>query len=66
MANVHDVANFFIELGQAQAMSGSGHPVTHLQLQKLLYFAQGWHLPDLAGPCLMTISKRGRMALLYP
>lgn len=28
MANVQDVANFFIEIGQAQAENGSGDPVT--------------------------------------
>ena len=40
MGNVQDVANFFIEIGQAQAENGSGDPVTPMQLEKLLYFAQ--------------------------
>lgn len=40
VANVQDVANFFIEIGQAQAENGSGDPVTPMQLEKLLYFAQ--------------------------
>ena len=50
MANVQDVANFFIELGQAQASKGCGDPVTPLQLEKLLYFAQGWHLARFGKP----------------
>lgn len=50
MANVQDVANFFIELGQAQTANGTGDPVTHLQLQKLLYFAQGWYLARFGKP----------------
>lgn len=50
MANVQDVANFFIELGQGQAEGGYGDPVTQLQLHKLLYFAQGWHLARFGEP----------------
>lgn len=50
MANVNDVANFFIELGQAQAESEFGDPVTPMQLEKLLYFAQGWHLARFGKP----------------
>lgn len=50
MATANDVANFFIEIGQAQAIAGTGDPVTPLQLEKLLYFAQGWHLARFAKP----------------
>lgn len=50
MAKVSDVANFFIELGQAQAETESGDAVTPLQLEKLLYFAQGWHLARYGKP----------------
>ncbi len=50
MANVQDVANFFIEIGQAQVENESGDPVTPMQLEKLLYFAQGWHLAKFGTP----------------
>jgi uncharacterized phage-associated protein len=36
----NQVADFFIR----QADAASGDVVTHLKLQKLLYYAQGWHL----------------------
>lgn len=44
MANVQDVAKFFIDLAQKQEQQQSGDLVTNLRLQKLLYFAQGWCL----------------------
>jgi len=44
MACVQDVAKFFIDLAQKQSQQDSGDLVTHLRLQKLIYFAQGWHL----------------------
>lgn len=44
MANVQDVARFFINLAAYQNQSESGDLMTNLRLQKLLYFAQGWHL----------------------
>lgn len=44
MANVHDVAGFFIDLAQKQSDHDQGDLMTNLRLQKLLYFAQGWHL----------------------
>lgn len=50
MASVQDVADFFIEIGQGQAEAGSGDPVTPMQLEKLLYFAQGWHLARYGTP----------------
>lgn len=34
-----DVANTFIQLGL-----NNHRPITHMQLQKLLYYAQGWYL----------------------
>ena len=39
MSSVHDVADFFINLASADQDS-----LTHLKLQKLCYYAQGWHL----------------------
>ena len=44
MANVQDVAKFFIDLAQKQNQQEIGDLMTNLRLQKLLYFAQGWHL----------------------
>jgi len=44
MASVQDVAKFFIDLAQKQNQQDSGDLMTNLRLQKLLYFAQGWHL----------------------
>jgi uncharacterized phage-associated protein len=38
--SVNQVADFFL----AQVDSDSGDVITHLKLQKLLYYAQGWHL----------------------
>lgn len=50
MANVQDVAKFFIDLAQKQAQQQSGDLVTNLRLQKLLYFAQGWSLARYGKP----------------
>ena len=50
MANVYDVAKFFIDLAQKQASTGDGDLVTNLRLQKLLYFAQGWFLARYGKP----------------
>jgi uncharacterized phage-associated protein len=38
--NANQVADFFIRQADAQ----SGDVITHLKVQKLLYYAQGWHL----------------------
>ena len=66
MANVQDVANFFIEIGQAQAENGSGDPVTPLQLEKLLYFAQGWHLARFGKPLFDDDFKAWTYGLVIP
>lgn len=50
MANVRDVAHFFIDLAQHQSANETGDLMTNLRLQKLLYFAQGWHLARFAKP----------------
>jgi uncharacterized phage-associated protein len=39
------VANYFIKLA-----AGEGKLLTHLKLQKLLYYAHGWHLVIFNGP----------------
>lgn len=50
MANVQDVAKFFIGLANDQANNDQGDLMTNLRLQKLLYFAQGWHLARYGKP----------------
>lgn len=50
MANVQDVAKFFIGLANDQANNDQGDLMTHLRLHKLLYFAQGWHLTRYGKP----------------
>jgi uncharacterized phage-associated protein len=39
MANVQDVAKFFIDLAQKRQQQYAGDLMTNLRLQKLLYFA---------------------------
>ena len=47
MAHAVSVANWFVNnLSDPEA----GEVVTHLQVQKLLYFAQAWHLMSLERP----------------
>ena len=50
MANVQDVAKFFIGLANEQANNDQGDLMTNLRLQKLLYFAQGWYLSRYGKP----------------
>lgn len=50
MANVQDVAKFFIDLAQRQAKHNGGDLATNMRVQKLLYFAQGWHLARYGKP----------------
>lgn len=50
MANVQDVARFFIDLAAHQNKADNGDLMTNLRLQKLLYFAQGWHLARYGTP----------------
>ncbi len=45
MENSLAIANMFISIGNFDA-----HPPTHLKLQKLLYFAHGWHLALFDAP----------------
>lgn len=44
MANVVAVANLFLHLAEEQAKQEAGDLMTDLKLQKMLYFAQCWHL----------------------
>nr|WP_298925557.1 type II toxin-antitoxin system antitoxin SocA domain-containing protein [uncultured Erythrobacter sp.] len=42
MPNVNEIADWFI----ARVDRGAGDTITHLKLQKLLYFAQSWYLAN--------------------
>ena len=44
MADVKDVANLFLSLAEEQANKDLGDLMTDMKLQKMLYFAQCWHL----------------------
>lgn len=44
MANAKAVANFFIHLAEEQSKTETGDRMTDLKLQKMLFFAQCWHL----------------------
>ena len=46
MLNVNDIADFFISLGNAE----NEDPMTNLRINKLMYFAQGWHLQRFGRP----------------
>lgn len=46
MNSVNDIADFFIHCTDPE----SGDVMTHLKLQKLLYYAQGWHLAQRGVP----------------
>jgi len=48
MANVFDICAFFIKEGLKE------HPISHIKLQKLLYFAQGIHLGAFEGKPLFN------------
>ncbi len=45
-ASVLDIANFFLKSVDRE----SGGSITHLKLQKLIYYAQGWHLAFVGSP----------------
>ena len=46
MLKADDVADFFICLGNAE----NEDPMTNLRINKLMYFAQGWHLQRFGTP----------------
>ena len=50
MARAQDVARLFIEIAQKQSERDQGEAMTNLRLQKLLYFAQGWHMARYGKP----------------
>ena len=50
MADVRNVADFFIDLSIKQSSVGNGVPMTNLRLQTLVYLAQGWYLARFGKP----------------
>lgn len=48
MPSARDIANFFLELGRRSF--GEAGSITNLKLQKLLYYAQGYHLAMTGRP----------------
>ena len=62
MAKALDVAKLFIDIAQKQADNEQGDGMSNLRLQKLLYFAQGWHIARYGEPLFdapMELWKRG-------
>ena len=66
MANVTDVARFFIDVAQKQEENYCGDLMTDLRLQKLLYFAQGWHLARFGKPLFSNAIKAWTFGPVVP
>ena len=65
MADVQDVARFFIDLAKRQNDLERGDLMTNLRLQKLLYFAQGWHLARFGRPLFDASTIRSASFCLH-
>jgi uncharacterized phage-associated protein len=50
MATYHPYVRFFAELAAAKDSDSEPNDLSHLKLQKLLYYAQGWALATLKRP----------------
>jgi len=50
MADVFDVANYILELSREDAEDGEYELISHMKLQKLVYFCQGFSLAFLDKP----------------
>lgn len=66
MANVQDVARFLIDLSQGQNEAGIGDLMTNLRLQKLLYFAQGYHLARYGTPLFAAPIQAWKLGPVVP
>ena len=62
MANVYDVANFFIGIANKSADDS----ITNLKLNKLLYFAQGVFWRETVKFCSKIRSLHGNLVPLSP
>jgi len=47
MKKLEAIAEFFLQIAESQEEE---EPITHLKLQKLMYYAQGYHLVAYGGP----------------
>ncbi len=50
LSDYKPIARFFVDLDRQQDSEAGECDLTHLKLQKLLYYAQGWALVDLGKP----------------
>ena len=51
MCKSMSVANFFIDMAKASTLQNpDGEPMTNMRLNKMMYFAQGWHLARYGEP----------------
>lgn len=66
MANVKDVALFFVDVAQKRAEADGGDKMTNLRLQKLLYFSQGWHLARYGKPLFMDEIEAWKLGPVVP
>src|SRR2546423_871312 len=57
MASAEAVARYFLWLAASEAEED---PVTHMRLQKLLYYAQGWALASREEPLFDAAIKAGQ------
>lgn len=66
MAKVQDVALFFIDLAKQKNDAECGDLMTNLRLQKLLFFAQGWHLARYGKPLFDAPIEAWRLGPVVP
>jgi uncharacterized phage-associated protein len=50
MPTALDVARFFVQLAPSPKFEEEADPICNLRLQKLLYYAQSWHLAAFGAP----------------
>ncbi|RZI56052.1 MAG: DUF4065 domain-containing protein [Rubrivivax sp.] len=62
MYSAYSVANAFI----ARAIEGRLHGLTSMKLQKLMYFAQAWHLKGTGRPLFEDTFIRGQHGPVLP
>ena len=61
MYSARSIANSILKIAQ-----DSGHPLTNMQLQKLVYFAHGWHLALTGEPLLEDAVKAWNFGPVIP
>jgi uncharacterized phage-associated protein len=66
MASVMDVATYLLELSKQNMEDGEYELISHMKLQKLVYYCRGFHLALYGSPFFPSRLRRGRMALYAP